>query len=412
MTDDATLYAGGLVFDGLNAPTGGQAVLVENGRITKVAPATEFEGFAGSKVDTTGATLMPGLIDCHVHICHGAEANPAEGVDRLTASGVGMRALEHARRTLEGGIVAVRDCGGKDYIDLDVRDALNAGRFPGPVMRASGRMICMTGGHGNRWGLVADGVDDVIKAVRANVHKGVDVIKIMATGGVMTPGVNPEDAHYTAEEMKAGISEARRFHKRTASHAQGAEGILNAVRGGIHSIEHGIFMNEECIAEMIAGGVFLVPTLAAVKNILLNRDKGIPAWAVEKSERVYDIHLQAFKDYIAAGGRVAMGTDAGTPFNIHGANAWELAYMAEAGMPALDALIAGTSNAAELVEPGDRGVVRDGAVADFLLVPGNPVEDITAAADRTRHLAVIKDGRTVSGSTADSPAARMQAAAI
>ena len=209
MTDDATLYAGGLVFDGLNAPTEGQAVLVENGRIAKVAPADSFQGFAGQTVDTAGATLMPGLIDCHVHICHGAEANPAEGVDRLTASGVGLRALEHARRTLEGGIVAVRDCGGKDYIDLDVRDALNAGRFPGPVMRASGRMICMTGGHGNRWGLVADGVEDVIKAVRTNVHKGVDVIKIMATGGVMTPGVNPGDAHYTAEEMKAGISEAR-----------------------------------------------------------------------------------------------------------------------------------------------------------------------------------------------------------
>lgn len=397
MTKDATLFAGGLVFDGVNAPVDGQAILVEDGLISKVAPTAEFGGFAGAKVDTSGATLMPGLIDCHIHICHGAEANPSENLEKLTHSGIGIRAMEHARRTLEGGIVAVRDCGGKDYIDLDVRDALNAGRFPGPVMRASGRMICMTGGHGNRWGLVADGVDEVIKSVRSNVHKGVDVIKIMATGGVMTPGVNPEDAHYTAEEMAAGISEARRFNKRTASHAQGAEGILNAVRGGIHSIEHGIFMDAECIAEMIERGVFLVPTLAAVKNILLNRDRGIPAWAVEKSERVYDVHLDAFKRYIAAGGRVAMGTDAGTPFNLHGANAWELAYMVEAGMPPLDALIAGTSNAAELVEPGNRGVVRNGAAADFLLVPGNPVDDIHAAADRSRHLAVIKGGQTVSG---------------
>lgn len=407
-----TLFSGGLVFDGHAAPVEGHAVLVRDGVIADVAPLARFDGFAGMKVDTTGATLMPGLIDCHVHICHGAEANPAEGVDRLTASGVALRALEHARRTLEGGTVAVRDCGGKDYIDLDVRDALNAGRFPGPVMRASGRMICMTGGHGNRWGLVADGVDAVVKAVRTNVHKGVDVIKIMATGGVMTPGVNPEDAHYSAEEMAAGVAEARRFHKRTASHAQGHEGILNAVRAGIHSIEHGIFMNEECIAEMIARGVFLVPTLAAVKNILNNRDKGIPSWAVEKCERVYERHVQSFRDYIAAGGRVAMGTDAGTPFNLHGENAQELAFMVEAGMKCLDALVAGTSNAAELVEPGARGAIRTGMAADLLLVNGNPAADIAMAADRRNHRAVLKGGVVVHGRTEPRAAPARQAAAV
>lgn len=407
-----TLYIGGLMFDGRAAPKPDHGVLVRYGRVAKVAPKGEFAGFAGETVNTAGGTLMPGLIDCHVHLCHGAEANPAEGVDRLTASGVALRALEHARRTLEGGIVAVRDCGGKDYIDLDVRDALNAGRFPGPVMRASGRMICMTGGHGNRWGLVADGVEEVVKAVRSNVHKGVDVIKIMATGGVMTPGVNPEDAHYTADEMAVGIAEAKRFHKRTASHAQGSEGILNAVRGGIHSIEHGIFMNEECIAEMIERGVFLVPTLAAVNNILRNRDKGIPPWAVEKSERVYERHRKSFLDYYRAGGRVAMGTDAGTPFNVHGENALELGFMVEAGMAPLDALIAGTANAAELVEPGERGVIAEGAVADFLIVEGDPSKQIEAAADKANHRAVIKDGRIFRARTETAPAAAQQAAAV
>ncbi|WP_417517562.1 amidohydrolase family protein [Minwuia sp.] len=395
MIEERTLYSGGLVFDGRQAPKPGFGVVVEDDRIVEVDTVGNFDGFTGNRVDTTGATLMPGLMDCHIHICYGAEGNPSDAADKLTASALTLKAMENARRTLEGGVVAVRDCGGKDYIDLDVRDALNAKRFPGPVMRASGRMICMTGGHGNKNGIVADGCDEVIKAVRTNVHLGVDVIKIMATGGVMTPGVNPEDAHYSAEEMKAGISEARRFHKRTASHAQGAEGILNAVRGGIHSIEHGIFMDDECIREMIDGGVFLVPTLAAVKNILNNRDSGIPAWAVEKSLRVYDIHLAAFRSYIEAGGRVAMGTDAGTPFNQHGENAQELAWMVEAGMGEVDALIAGTSNAAELIEPGERGVIAGGYIADMLLVGGDPSKDISMAADRANHLKVIKDGRVV-----------------
>lgn len=393
MDKGPTLFAGGLVFDGLAAPKPGLGVMVANGRIEAVKPVGEFEGFAGERVDTSGATLMPGLMDCHIHICYGGEGNPSDAAEKLTLSALTLKAMDNARKILEGGIVAVRDCGGKDYVDLDVRDALNAGRFPGPVMRASGRMICMTGGHGNKNGIVADGCDEVVKAVRTNIHKGVDVIKIMATGGVMTPGVNPEDAHYSAEEMAAGISEARRFHKRTASHAQGAEGILNAVRGGIHSIEHGIFMNEECIREMIDRGVFLVPTLAAVKNIIRNKDNGIPPWAVEKSERVYDIHIAAFQAYQAAGGKVAMGTDAGTPFNMHGENAQELAHMVDAGMSTLDALIAGTSNAAELIEPGERGRVANGCVADLLLVRGNPADDIAMAAESANHLMVIKDGR-------------------
>jgi imidazolonepropionase-like amidohydrolase len=395
MTDQRKLFRGGLVFDGFNAPAKGQGVLVEGDRIVSVEAEGNFTGFDGQVVDTSGATLMPGLMDCHIHILYGAEGNPGEMVDKLTASALALKGLDNARKTLEGGVVAVRDCGGKDYIDLDIRDALNAGRFPGPVMRASGKMICMTGGHGNRNGLVADGCDAVIKAVRTNIHMGVDVIKIMATGGVMTPGVNPEDAHYTAEEMKAGVSEARRFHKRTASHAQGSEGIINAVRAGIHSIEHGIFMDDECIREMIDGGVFLVPTLAAVKNIINNRHMGIPDWAVEKSMRVYDIHLAAFKAFHDAGGKVALGTDAGTPFNMHGENAQELAWMVEAGMDPLDALIAGTSNAAELIEPGERGAIAADKVADMLLVRGNPNEDIAMAAEKANHLAVIKNGKMV-----------------
>jgi imidazolonepropionase-like amidohydrolase len=255
----------------------------------------------------------------------------------------------------------------------------------------------MTGGHGNRVGRVADGVEEVVKAVREQIHAGCDLVKIMATGGVMTPGVNPEDAHYSAEEMAAGISEGHRFHKPCASHAQGRDGILNAVRGGIDSIEHGIFMDEQCIEEMIERKTYLVPTLAAVNNIISHANDGIPAYAVEKSLRVADIHRNAIKNFYDAGGKIAMGTDAGTPFNYHGENALELQYMVDVGIEPADALIAATTNAADLNRLPDHGRIFEGAAADLLIVEGNPFVNIGAAAEKANHRAVIKGGELVAG---------------
>lgn len=392
-----TLFIGGLVFDGRNAPQPNQGVLVADGKVAKVAPAAEFAGFEGERVDTTGGTLLPGLIDCHVHLTLGGEADPGTAQGKLSPAALTLKSLERAQLTLKSGIVAVRDCGGKDYIELSVRDAIKRGEFEGPAIRASGRVICMTGGHGNRTGRVADGVDDVVRAVREQIHGGADVIKIMATGGVMTPGVDPEDAHYTREEMAAGLAEAKRFRKRSASHAQGAEGILNAVLGGVDSIEHGIFMNDECLRAMLERGTYLVPTLAAVRNIVQNGAKGIPAWAVEKAERCYEIHRKAITRFYEAGGRVAMGTDAGTPFNRHGDNALELEYMVEIGMKPVDALISATANAADLLDLPQLGRMAPGAAADLLLVTGDPSRDIKMAARRENHRAVFKAGRLAAG---------------
>lgn len=391
------LFTGGLVFDGHNAPVSGHGVLVENGRIAAVAPAAEFAGFDGETVDTAGGTLMPGLIDCHVHLTMGGEGDPGTAQMKLGPAQLTLKTLQYAQATLQSGVVAVRDCGGKDYIEISVRDAIRRGEFPGPTIRASGKIICMTGGHGNRNGRVADGPDDVVRAVREQIHAGADVIKIMATGGVMTPGVDPEDAHYSREEMAAGLAEARRFRKRSASHAQGAEGILNAVLGGVSSIEHGIFMNDECLKAMLERGTFLVPTLAAVRNIVKNRDKGIPVWAVEKAERVFEIHKDSFRRFYAAGGKIALGTDAGTPFNLHGENSAELQYMVECGMKPLDALRSGTSLAADLLDLPDYGALKKGQAADMLLVNGDPAQDIAAAADRKNHRGVFRGGMVASG---------------
>ena len=393
------------IVDGVGGTLTQHGVLIEGERIARVAPVAEFEGYVGEEMDLEDTTLLPGLIDCHVHLCFGAEANPAEATDRMSPGAVAVRALANAQQSLRGGITSGRECGGKDYLEFAARDACNRGEFQGPTIRAAGRMICMTGGHGNRFGRVADGIDDVIKAVREQVHAGADLVKVMATGGVMTPGVDPEDAHYSAEELAAGIAEGHRFHKPCASHAQGTEGILNAVRGGIDSVEHGIFMSEKCVEEMLERRTYLVPTLSALENILRAGDEGIPDYVLEKAARVSETHQRSIRMFYEAGGRIAMGTDAGTPFNHHGDNAQELRYMVDVGVLPADAITFSTANAADLMRLEDTGRVQEGAVADLLVVDGNPLEDIEAIADRTHHRLVIKRGTPVHTSPAEPAAA-------
>ncbi len=385
------LLAGGNVFDG-SALLPRHGVLLEDGRIARVAPLDAFAGYAGERFDTSGGTLLPGLIDCHVHLVYGGEANPRPVLSALSPAQITLKALENAQRTLRGGVTALRDCGGKDYLEFAVRDAVNRGVFQGPTIRAVGRMICMTGGHGNHIARVADGPDEVIKAVREQIHAGCDQVKIMATGGVMTPGVNPEDAHYSAEEMAAGIAEGKRFHKKSASHAQGTQGILNAVLGGVDSIEHGIFLDERCLEEMVARGTMLVATLAAVNRILANAANGVPAYAVEKASRVAERHRQSVRMFHKGGGKLAMGTDAGTPYNLHGENSEELEYLVEVGVPPTDALIAATRHGAELLELPEQGRIAAGCAADLLVVQGDPTRDITCASRRENHRAVFKGG--------------------
>ena len=339
------------------------------------------------------------MINCHVHLCLGAEGDPGTVADKLLPGQMTLKALERAQASLAGGITAIHDCGGKDYLEFAVRDACNDGRQLGPTIRASGRLICMTGGHGNRTGRVADGIDEVVRAVREQIHAGADLIKIMATGGVMTPGVDPEDAHYTAEEMAAGVAEGSRLHRQSASHAQGSEGILNAVRAGITSIEHGIFMTEECISEMLARGTWLVQTLAAIRNIVAMKGS-VPDYVIEKAERIDDRHRQSIKLFYEAGGRIAMGTDAGTPFNRHGENARELALMVAIGIAPLDALRFATSSAADLMGLADEGRIAEDGAADLLVVDGNPMDDIAKAAESANHRLVCKRGLRVTGAAA------------
>ncbi|MEM7443510.1 MAG: amidohydrolase family protein [Pseudomonadota bacterium] len=388
----STLFRGAKIFRADGSLIDGYVLLVSDGKIERIAPEAEFVGYDGPLEDLPGATILPGLMDAHVHLVYGGEANPSAALDALKPGQVAMKALSNARASLAAGITAVRDCGGKDHIEFAVRDACNQGQILGPTIRAAGRMICMTGGHGNKNGRVADGPAEVIKAVREQIHAGCDLIKIMATGGVMTPGVNPEDAHYTEDELRAGIDEGHRFHRHSASHAQGADGILNATRAGVDSIEHGIFMTDECIEEMLSRGTVLVPTLAAINNILRNAKNGIPAYIVEKSERVAVHHRASIKGFYEAGGTLVMGTDAGTPFNLHGENTRELAYMVDIGISPADALVSATINPAKLMGLNDRGSLADGMAADLVIVDGDPVADIDRVADTNHHIMVVKNG--------------------
>ncbi|MDK2855909.1 MAG: hypothetical protein PWQ41_1940 [Bacillota bacterium] len=375
-------------------PIADATLVIEDGTV-KAVGGREVTYAPDTKVlELPGCTILPGFIDAHVHLTMPPVGDSFKVIMSESDATTTLRAAVHAKKTLESGVTTVRDMGGKNYIDLALRDAIAGGMIPGPRMLASGRPVVMTGGHGWPMAREADGPDEVRKAVREQLKAGADVIKLMATGGVMTPGVEPGSPQLTLEELKAGVEEAGKAGRRTASHAQGATGIKNAVLAGITSIEHGIFLTDEVIELMLKHGTYLVPTLVAPYWIVKKgRAAGIPDYAVKKSEDVIEAHLASFRKALAAGVKIAFGTDAGTPFNEHGANTFELELMVENGMSPMQALEAGTRVSAELLGIADKvGTLEPGKLADVVVVAGNPLDDIKAV--REVRL-VIKEGRIV-----------------
>jgi imidazolonepropionase-like amidohydrolase len=247
----------------------------------------------------------------------------------------------------------------------------------------------MTGGHGWFLGREADGVDGVRKAVRQSLKEGSQVVKVMATGGVLTPGVDPTQTAFTVDELRAAADEAHNAGRRTACHAIGNNGIKNALRAGIDSIEHGFYLDDESLEMAVAQGTFLVPTLIAVNRIVENPDK-IPAWVVEKAESESGHHRESFVAAVRSGMKIAAGTDAGTPFNPHGELPTELELMVEYGLSPTEALVAATRNAAENIDLlHEVGTLEVGKLADLVLLDGDPTADISAARNV---VLVAKDG--------------------
>jgi len=398
MTDPAALDPVVLraprLLDGTGTPAvPDAALLLEGGRIAYAGPAAGLPGGADRLParDVPGATLLPGLIDVHVHLVASAGPDLAADVPKSEAERT-LAAVANARRQLDQGVTLVRDLGAPGAEAVLVGRAVEAGALPGPRVVAAGPAVTMTGGHIAYLGRVADGVEAMRAAVRANLALGARCIKVVATGGVLTMGVDPREPAYTQPELDALVAEAHRLGMTVAAHAIGEGGVAAALRAGVDSVEHGMFLDEQAIEMFLGTGARLTATFSAPHGIL--GGPSVPAWIKDRARPAAEAQVASFRAAVEAGVPVVAGTDAGTPDNPHGGVAGEVAFMVKAGLDPLLAVRAATAEAADLLGVPDRGVLRPGAAADVLVADGDVAADITALG---RPLAVYQDGRLVAG---------------
>jgi imidazolonepropionase-like amidohydrolase len=392
-----TVFHGGRVFDGTGAPPSDADVLMDAGRIVEVGPG--LDGDEG--VDCAGMTVLPGLFDCHVHLA--VTDISAQRFQQTPFSFRFYEAMSNMTATLAAGVTTVRDAAGAD---LGMKTAVEKGLVPGPRMQISITMLSQTGGHGDDWEVcgahvpsffvpypgvphpIVDGPDEMRRRVRELVRAGADVIKIATSGGVLSARDDPRHGHFRDAELAVLAEEAAAAGRFVMAHAQATDGIKAAIRNGIRSIEHGIYLDDEAIGMMLDRGTYLVPTLVAPRGVLEARDRGIPVPQVmiDKTLMVMDTHAASIKAAIAAGVRIAMGTDSGVV--PHGQNLRELDLMVDCGLSAADALVATTKSAAELMGLDEElGTLEPGKRADVVLVEGDALDGLSGRVRR-----VWKDG--------------------
>jgi imidazolonepropionase-like amidohydrolase len=394
-----TLFSGGRVFDATNGDIHDADLVIEDGRIVDVGPSLDGD----HAIDAGGRTLLPGLFDCHTHVAY-------SHVDTMRAmqDPFSLRFYEaeaNLGKTLDLGITTIRDAGGAD---LGMKEAVERGMVRGPRMQISLTMISQTGGHGDEWmpfgdevrmfGLaypgmpspIVDGPDEMRRKVRELIRNGADVIKVATSGGVLSPRDDPRHPHFSPEELEAMVQTAAAHGIWVMAHAQGAEGIKNGVRAGIRSIDHGVFMDDEAIELMLEHGAWFVPTLVATQGVIDAAEAGaaIPEVSVRKARELIEVHRESFRKAVAAGVKIAMGTDSAvTP---HGDNLRELILMEEGGQTPAEVLRSTTMSAAELMGLQEElGSLEPGKRADVVVVEGDPF-DLKTLPERIE--SVYKDG--------------------
>jgi len=373
-------------------------MLVEGDKIVRIGKGALPSEFSNGQIhDVQGQTILPGFIDCHVHLYSDGDPNPVASRAQDSTPLAALRAARNAMKTIQGGVTTVRDCGSRDGVDFALRRAAVEGICEAPRMLLCGCMICMTGGHGVGSGVEADGVDGVRKAARLMLKQGADHIKLVASGGILSAGTEIGVAQFTVEEMRAGVEEAHRAGKTACAHAHGTQAIKNAIMAGVNSIEHGYLIDDEGIEMMVERGTFLVATSIAVRNVVEHGEEaGIPAHSVRKASSAIDQHVHGFKKALTAGVKMAMGTDSGVPFTRHGRNLEELSCLVEMGMTPMQAIMTSTLHAAELIQMSDYiGSLEAGKYADFVIVEENPLKDITSLARQNNIQQVFIAGKPV-----------------
>jgi imidazolonepropionase-like amidohydrolase len=383
-------------------------LVVEGERITKVAPAAEVTISAGAKVvDLSADWVLPGLIDCHTHLEFRADQYDPINEVRFTPFQGGFDGVVNANRTLMAGFTSVRDVGSQPFFAVDLRKAIDSGFIPGPRVVASGPGISITGGHGDMNGFapavhnymypeekdfqIADGPEEVRKVVREQIKYGVDVIKILATGGVLSAGDKPGAEQFTYEELKVAADEAHRAGRKIAAHAHGTQGIKDAVRAGIDSIEHGSLIDDEGIQLMKEHGTYLDADIYNDDYILGKAAEfGLPKEMVDKERGLGKLQRENFAKAVKAGVKISFGTDAGV--YPHGDNARQFHYMVMFGMTPAGAIRAATSSAADLIDrAGSVGTLEAGKYADLIAVTSNPLEKVEVL----EHVSFVMKGGTV-----------------
>ncbi len=405
-----SLIHNGTVIDGNGrSPLKNGAVLIRDNKIEQVGRKSDMRlpNSDITMIDAQGGFILPGLIDTHVHVVF-------DGINFMQEMNTPYslnyyKAMEPMRRTLDAGITSVRDAGGAD---LGMKQAVEQGLIAGPRMQISITVLSITGGHGDSWlpsgtdmdlfpatpgrpSGICDGVEEVRKKVREVLRAGADIIKVCSTGGVLSPTDHPEFTQFSPEELEVMVQEAAyRRGVKVMAHAQGAEGIKNAVRAGIHSIEHGIFVDDEAIELMLERGTFLVPTLLAPLAVLEQAEAGgsMPEWGIRKSREVIEIHSENIGKAFKAGVNIAMGTDAGVMK--HGTNLRELGLMCNVGLSPMDSIVATTKTAAQCLGWDDRlGTLEAGKLADVIVCQTDPLADIRSLENVDNIRLVVKDGR-------------------